>query len=64
MIAEFGHFVLVLALAVALVQAIAPAYLMQRDTALALPLARRATRQHNSTGHQSRSSGGQGQFIL
>ena len=42
MIAEFGHFVLVLALAVALVQAIAPLYLMQRDTALALPLARRA----------------------
>ena len=42
MIAEFGHFVLVLALAVALVQAIVPLYLMQRDTALALPLARRA----------------------
>ncbi|MGB2564760.1 MAG: heme lyase NrfEFG subunit NrfE, partial [Parvibaculales bacterium] len=42
MIAEFGHFVLVLALAVALVQALAPLYLMQRDTALALPLARRA----------------------
>ena len=42
MIAEFGHFVLVLALAVALVQALAPLYLMQRETALALPLARRA----------------------
>ena len=42
MIGEFGHFVLVLALAVALVQALAPLYLMQRDTALALPLARRA----------------------
>ena len=42
MIAEFGHFVLVLALAVALAQAFAPLYLMRQVEALALPVARRA----------------------
>jgi cytochrome c-type biogenesis protein CcmF len=40
MIAEFGHFILVLALAAALLQAVAPLYLMrQREAAPALPLA-------------------------
>ncbi len=42
MIAELGHFVLVLALAIACVQSIAPLYLLRRDEAAAVQLASRA----------------------
>ncbi len=43
MIAELGHFVLVLALSVALVQAMMPLYAMQRAENAALAIARRAS---------------------
>ena len=42
MIAELGHFILVLSLAAALVQAAAPVYLARRDTGLAFQVAQRA----------------------